>query len=144
MECQLKLYKALEADAKDEFHLLEHLCCQEFFTPESVKFLREDESFIICSENGHGIECGMHGHLGPNGLRGNPAQFARMGRRANTGHTHSTGIHDGIYTSGTMSLLDMIYNKGPSSWSHSEIVTYPNGKRAIVTFWEGGWRAEDE
>lgn len=35
----------------------------------------------------------------------------------------------------------MGYNKGPSSWSHSHVVTYPNGKRAVVTMRGTRWRA---
>jgi hypothetical protein len=70
-----------------------------------------------------------------------PTAFAKMGRRVNTAHTHSAGIQDHVYTAGTSSLLDMRWNKGPSSWSHSHIVTYPNGTRAIFTIWKGKWRA---
>jgi hypothetical protein len=47
---------------------------------------------------------------------------------------------DGIYTSGTTSKLDMGYNKGLSSWSHSHVVTLPNGKRQIITLQNGRWR----
>ena len=102
-------------------------------------FLREDDSFTICDGE---IECGMHGHLGANGAKGTPRQFTKMGPKANTGHTHSPSIIDGIYTAGTSSKLDMGYNKGLSSWSHSHIVTYPNGKRTIVTMQDGQFRAK--
>ena len=56
-------------------------------------------------------------------------------------HTHQAGIYDGVYTAVTSSVLDLGYNRGPSSWSHSHIVTYANGKRAIITIWNGKWRA---
>lgn len=142
LECQLRVYKALQAyENPHDYHLLENLCFEHGV--DGVSFLRADESFIICPEYGHGIECGMHGHLGVDGARGNPAQFAKMGRKANTGHTHRAGIHDGIFTSGLLGLLNMLYNMGPSSWSHSIIVTYANGKRAIYTYWEGFWKAEE-
>lgn len=94
----------------------------------NVVFVQEDESLVIRS-----IEFGMHGHLGPNGAKGSPAGFRQIGRRANTGHTHSAGIIDGVWTAGVLGSLDMGYNKGPSSWSCSHIITYRNGKRAIVT-----------
>lgn len=103
---------------------------------KNIKLLREDESLVI-----HGIEFGMHGHLGPNGARGNPKAFRQIGKRANTGHTHSAGIVDGIYTAGVLANLDMGYNKGPSSWSQSHILTYPNGKRTIITQRGPKWRA---
>jgi hypothetical protein len=74
-------------------------------------------------------------------MRGTPQALSRMGRKANTAHTHSAGIYNGMYVAGTSSALDMEYNKGPSSWSHSHVVTHLNGKRQIVTMWDGKWRA---
>ena len=107
---------------------------------QHVRFLESDESYVICPEAG-GIECGMHGHLGSNGSRGSAAQFARMGRRVNIGHSHSATIIGDAFQAGVSGKLQMSYNRGPSSWSHSHIVTYPNGCRAIVTAWKGRWRA---
>lgn len=107
---------------------------------KAVRFLREDDSWVVCAEQGGGIQCGLHGHRGPNGSRGSPRSFRQLGVRANTAHTHSAGIVDGIYTAGVSGALDMGYNAGPSSWSHSHIVTYPSGKRAIVTQRGPRWR----
>jgi hypothetical protein len=103
-----------------------------------AKFLSADESFMTC---GHKIENGQHGHLGPSGKFGSPAELSKMGRKANTAHTHSTGIWSGLYVAGTSSKLRWNYTLGPSSWTHSHIITYPNGKRAIVTIYNGKWRA---
>ena len=110
----------------------------EQFGLQGVKFLLADESFTICGKK---IECGMHGHLGANGKPGSPQGLSIIGRRANTGHTHSAGIWNGLYVAGTTSKLKWSYTYGPSSWSHSHIVTYPNGMRSIVTMWKGKWRA---
>lgn len=140
LRCQLRKYESI-AERDDNFHLVEWACQQEG-TPESVRFLREDESFIICADAHGGIECGMHGHNGVDGARGSPLGFARMGRKSNTGHTHKAGILDGCYTAGTSSMMDLGYNRGPGSWSWSHIVTYANGKRAIYTMWNEAWRAE--
>lgn len=112
---------------------------------KNVKFLKSDESFVICGTDKAGkvlggIECGIHGHRGINGARGSSKSFRSVGRRVNVGHSHSCGIVDGVYTAGVSAKLDMGYNKGPSSWSHSHIVTYPNGKRCIVTIKNGKWR----
>jgi hypothetical protein len=102
-----------------------------------VQFLRETDSHKLC-----GIEHALHGHRGANGAKGHINSFAKMGPKANVGHTHSAAIHEGIYQAGTSSKLAMGYNEGGlSSWSHSHIVTYPNGKRAIVTVQNGKWRA---
>lgn len=115
----------------------------------NVIFLREDDSFVICNdakaeELGRtigGIECGIHGHRGVNGARGSTQGFKKIGRKVNVGHTHSAGIWDGVYAAGVSGKLDMDYNKGPSTWSHSHIVTYQNGKRTIITIKDGKWRA---
>ena len=141
LRCQLMAYQAMK-DETANFLLIEQ-ALQRYggLDADAARFLREDESFIICPDAGGGIECGMHGHLGPNGARGGANVFARMGRKANVGHSHQAGIRDGVYTAGTSSLLDLEYNRGPSSWSHSHVLTYANGKRAILTLWNNKWRA---
>jgi len=102
----------------------------------NVTMVHEDDSYLILDT----IQAGLHGHLGPNGARGAPKNLRTVGK-ANTGHTHTAGIVDGVYTCGLYALLDMGYNKGLSSWSHSLIVTYPNAKRAILTIKKGrAWR----
>jgi hypothetical protein len=134
LETQLEVYRAIRRGDR-KFHVLSYLLRDL----TGVRFLRRDESFTICNKK---IECGQHGHLGANGARGNPGSLKKIGRRANTGHTHSAGIYDGLYVAGTTSKLDWSYAKGPSSWTHSHILTYPNGQRTIVTFYADAWRAE--
>lgn len=102
----------------------------------NVRFLQVDESCVI-----HGIENGMHGHYGPNGARGNHRAFRSIGAKTNTAHEHSAGLLDGQAVAGLLARLDMGYNKGPSSWSQSNIITYKNGKRAILTQRGPEWRA---
>ena len=104
-----------------------------------AKFLGWDESFLICKKR---LECGQHGDLGANGTKGSPSALAKVGRRSNIGHTHVAGIWDGLYVAGTSTDFRMGYNHGPSSWTHSHILTYANGKRCIITCFEGAWRAE--
>ena len=93
-----------------------------------TRFLKRDESFTV-----NGIECGMHGDIGLNGARATPKSFMKIGIKASTGHTHSAAINEGVYTAGCCCELDQGYNKGPSSWSHSQIIHYPNGRRTILT-----------
>ena len=104
----------------------------------AAKFLIADESYLICDRK---IECGMHGHLGPGGRRGSPDNLSKLARKANTAHTHSCGIYNGLYVAGTSSKLRWDYATGPSSWSNTHIITYPNGKRTLVTIYNGKWRA---
>lgn len=111
-------------------HILEH-ALREYggaFAEYSPKFLITDESLVLA-----GVEMGFHGHNGINGARGNPKQFQKLAMPINTGHTHSASIHGAVYTAGVTGSLDMGYNQGPSSWSHSHILTYKNGKRCIIT-----------
>jgi hypothetical protein len=139
MKSVLAKLEAIQASRTD-FHMMRHWFYWDQ-DQQNVRFLDEDESFVICPDRNGGIECGMHGHHGPNGAYGNPSAFAKMGRKANTGHTHQAGIKDGIYTAGISNSLDQLYNIGPSSWSLSEILTYLNGKRSIITLRNGKWRA---
>lgn len=139
LENQLEVYRRIE-DGDENFHLVEWALRRKG-VPESVRFLRQDEPFVICPKFGGGIECGMHGDLGPNGARGTPNGLMRMGRRANTGHTHSAGIYEGLWVAGLTARLEQGYNVGPGSWSHSQIVTHPNARRQMITIWNGKWRA---
>ncbi len=140
LECQTSLYKSIARKDKN-FHLVEAVLKNLGVSPD-IKFLRTDESFIICKETG-GIECGMHGHLGVNGARGGTKSLSKIGKKANTGHTHSAGIIHGLYTAGTCSKLQLDYNSGPSSWSHTHTITYKNGKRSQITMRKNGeWCAD--
>lgn len=131
-ELKLAKLKAIRY-GNDDFHMLEYALTQVCDT--KARFLREDESFIIAREFGGGIECGNHGHRGPGGSRGAPVSLSKMGRKSNYGHIHGCVIMLGAWWAGVMGALDQGYNKGPSNWTHSLIVTYSNGKRAMVTIW---------
>lgn len=135
LETQTMKYRAVDEGNK-KFHLVESVL-RELGVHKDIRFLRDDESFLICGE----IESGMHGHLGVNGARGYALSFSKTGRKSNTGHTHSAQILHGAYVAGTSSEKRLEYNKGLSSWSHSHIITYLSGKRCIVTAKKGKWRA---
>lgn len=139
LESQLAVYQAIERQDHD-FHLVEHALRLKG-VPEDVHFLRQDEPYSILPDKSGGIECGMHGDLGPNGARGTPQSLMRMGRKAVTGHTHSAGIYDGLWVAGLTARLEHGYNIGPGSWSHSQVIIQPNGKRQMITIWNGKWRA---
>lgn len=136
LRAQLHMYESLRKDPKKFVNMLRWAVEQINGERANVRFLDEDESFVQL-----GIEHGMHGHLGLNGARGTPRGYAKMGRRVSHGDKHTAGIVDGVYTAGLTGDHDQGYNRGPGSWSRSHIVTYQNGKRAIVTMWNGKWRA---
>jgi hypothetical protein len=100
-----------------------------------VKFLEPDESHTIA-----GIECGMHGHRGPNGSRGSIRNLRRIGVKSIIGHSHAPGIDEGCYQTGTSTRLRLEYNTGPSGWLNTHAVIYANGKRALLNIIGGEWR----
>jgi hypothetical protein len=128
-------------DRRDKGFMAFEWACRELEVPADVRFLKRDESFILCPDANGGIECGQHFDLGANGMRGTPMGFAKTGRKLSGGDKHSACIIDGTYVAGVAGDLDHGYNEGMSSWSNSHTVTYPNGKRCIVTVWKGKWRA---
>lgn len=134
LDLQLATYLAIKAN--EDFSIFEYACKMVNSELDDVLFLRTDESYNICGD----IECGAHSHNGNNGARGSVMAFQKQGIKANIGHSHSATIKDGVYQAGVSGLLDMGYNIGGSSWSHSHIVTYSNGKRAIITLKDGKWR----
>lgn len=122
------------ADGNDDFLLAEYAFRETGCDIQNVRFLRNTDSFVICPHSGGGIECALHGDLGANGAKGHINAFAKMGPKANLGHTHAAAIYEGIYVAGHSCKRDMVYNRGGlTSWSPSHIVTYPNGKRTIIT-----------
>lgn len=104
---------------------------------KGIKWLRQGESSIVL-----GIECGMHFDQGPNGARGSANNLAKMGRKANGGHSHTARAVQGIRQAGTSGNLSPDYIKGsPSSWSAMHIITHHTGKRQFVHMRNGRWCA---
>jgi len=102
-----------------------------------VIFLKSDDSFKISDKE---IECGVHGHLGPNGTRGSIVSMEKSYTNSNTGHLHSPEIYRGAWGAGTSSYLRLSYNRGPSSWMQSHIVTYSNGSRQLINIINKEWK----
>jgi len=100
-----------------------------------VTFLTRNGSFFV-----QGVEYGQHGDRGPNGVKGAPNAFVRVGVKMIIGHGHSPGIYDGVYQVGTSSQMDMGYNAGFSSWAHTHAVQYQTGKRSLLHVLPEGWR----
>lgn len=103
-----------------------------------VRFLRVDESLQVL-----GCELGMHGHLGPNGSRGNPRNLSTIGTRFIMGHLHGGGwcIFKGGYQAMTSTFLMLGYTKGPSSWLQGHVWLHGNGKRQTCILIDGEHRA---
>ena len=138
MQLQTALLDAIERRDR-RFNVLEYALRQKS-VPEDILFLDEDQSYVICRDVDGGIEIGLHGDLGPNGSRGSTRGLTKLGRAVNKGHDHTAAIRENVYSVGACST-DFSYMAGPSSHSVSHIVTFPNGRRQIITMWEGRWRA---
>lgn len=140
LQSQLRIYQAIEESRRNysifEDTLRTHYVGPGGFSVDGVRFLREDESCVV-----DGVEMANHGHNGANGSRGNIRQFARSGPKTTFGHTHSPGIFEGAFNTGTTTLMDCGYNKGLSSWSHTHCVQYVSGERALITIKNGKYRA---
>jgi hypothetical protein len=101
-----------------------------------IKFLKSEEDFKI-----EGIQCGAHGHQGPNGARGNIINMEVAYGNSVTGHAHSPEILRGAWQVGTSSLLKLEYNTGgASSWLHSSCLIWPGGTRQLINSINGKWR----
>lgn len=115
---------------------------QAHWPVKGVRYLAPGESYVVCRDAGGGIELGLHGDLGPGGARGSVRNLARIGRKVVIGHSHSAGIFHGAYQVGVSARLDLEYARGaPSSWTHTDCVVHHSGKRQMVTWWRGKWRA---
>ncbi len=101
-------------------------------------FIPADCTYEVC-----GIELAYHGDIGPNGSRGSAKALERIGAKTVIGHSHSPCIVGGCYQTGTSSRLQMGYNVGPSSWLHSHVLIYANGKRTHINVVRGQWRKGD-
>lgn len=50
---------------------------------------------------------------------------------------NSARIIEGVYQAGCSRTLRASYAKGPSSWSHTHVIQYPNGRRTLLTLING-------
>lgn len=105
-------------------------------SPKRCRFLSSDEAFVIA-----GVDLGNHGHMGANGARGSLRGLAKQGVKSIVGHSHTPGIYEGAMQVGTSSMLRLGYNKGASSWLHTHALLYANGKRTLINFIGGKYKA---
>ena len=134
LDMQSAIYKSIVRG--ESLPVFEYACNLVDDGLKDVKFLKEDESFRIVGN----IECGSHGHNGNNGSRGGMQTYLKLGVKHNLGHVHGAAMREGVCYAGMSGDLEQGYNKGGSSWNHSHIITYLNGKRTIITLKNGKWK----
>lgn len=125
------LYDALpivraKMDGKDPLRfLIEDMCGLKH--PDKIKWLNRDEDYVV-----YGIVNDAHGDKGANGSKGSMKSLEKSYFKATIGHSHTAGIFRNIYQVGTSTVLKLSYNSGPSSWTNTMCVQYPNGSRQLI------------
>lgn len=137
-ELQLAVLRSLEAGA-NRFNVLEH-ALREKGAPAPVRFLAEDESFVLCKEVNGGIEVGLHGDRGVSGAKGSTQGLMKLGRPVIKGHDH-TATRRGSVTSVGACAKRFPYMAGPGASSVTHAVVFENGAHQLITMWKEKWRA---
>lgn len=119
-------------------------CAVEYINGGGIKetlWLAPGQSYVVCKNDGGGIELGFHGDQGPGGSRGSLKNLSNLGRKVVIGHGHGAGIINGAWQVGVM-VLELEYAMGsPGNWSISFCVIHENGKRQMLTVFDGKWHA---
>lgn len=105
-------------------------------SPDNWHFLQRSDSSMIA-----GVECGAHGDMGLNGARPSLNSMESIYGNCVIGHNHSAAIQRGVFRVGTLSKLDMGYNRGPSSWTPTCCLIYENGQRQLINSVNGKCRS---
>jgi len=95
--------------------------------PSNWHFLQRDDTSMIAD-----VECGSHGDLGLNGAKPSLNGLEKIYGNCVIGHNHTAAIQRGVFRVGTLSNLNMGYNRGPSSWTQTCCLIYDNGQRQLI------------
>ena len=133
-ETKTAMLKAMASG--NEIDPLAYWGAQKILNRDNVVFLGRNESFAV-----DGVEYSQHGDVGINGARGGLYGYTKGGAKMVVGHSHTPGIADGVYQTGTSSRMAMGYNTGLSGWKHTHCVHYASGKRTLIHIIDGKWRA---
>lgn len=75
------------------------------------------------------IDLHLHGDKGPKGARGSRKNLSKIGSKTIIGHSHSPGIREGCYQTGTMTYLGLEYTGPVGDWLNAHVSIDPFGKR---------------
>lgn len=82
------------------------------------------------------LEVGLHGDIGLNGAKGSTQSYTYFNISMNKGHDHTLRKKGKVWSAGAM-RINFPYMNGGHSHSISNIITYPNGKRSVLTLRNG-------
>ena len=103
--------------------------------PGPIEWLKVDEDYKIA-----GCQMGAHGHLGSSGTKGTLRAMELAYNDSFTGHTHAAEILRNSWRVGTTTFLQLSYNFGPSAWTNTAGILYPNGQRQLLNIIFGKWK----
>jgi hypothetical protein len=86
------------------------------------------------------IEYNLHGDKGNGGARGSAMGFVRAAPKVISAHSHTPYRREGHGCVGTSTNMDMVYNRGLSTWAHAHIIVYPSGHWTHVFIRDGRYR----
>lgn len=114
---------------------LEYAISKYMTIPDNVVFLSRKDSMKVGNR-----EMAAHGDLGQNGGPAGLNGIEKVYGECLIGHAHSPAIQRGVFRMGTMTKLDMGYNRGPSTWVNGFGLAYENGKAQLVNFINGEFK----
>ena len=86
-----------------------------------------------------GIECSLHGDKGPNGARGSIKNLRRIGPKVIIGHSHTPGIDEGAYQTGTLTRSEAEYTGPVGSWLNTHCSIDAFGKSHLQAWVAGAF-----
>jgi hypothetical protein len=110
--------------------------CRRLGVPESVHFMKRDESLKLKD-----TEFGFHGDKGVGGSKGTLGQYAGLGVKTVSAHGHVPGIWGGAWRVGVTGKLEMSYNLKPSAWACAHVLQFKSGKKQLVFIFRGQFDA---
>lgn len=91
-----------------------------------------------------GVQMGAHGHLGVDGARGSAQDLEKTFGDAMLGHLHYARIVGRLYIVGHSSHPRHGYNRGPSRWSTTPGIVWPQGQKQLVNIVNGRYCLDDQ
>ncbi|MEM2131438.1 MAG: hypothetical protein QXR96_02860, partial [Candidatus Woesearchaeota archaeon] len=110
--------------------------------PKNVKFLRANQDYKIL-----GYQLANHGHLGPNGQRGNAKTIEADAGKSISGHTHQAEILRETYIVGTSTDLVLPYSQGPNACTNTNALFWNvsgKGQVQLVNVIKGYYSRADQ
>jgi hypothetical protein len=100
----------------------------------NLKFVKDTDNHYVGN-----VLC-KHGHEGMSGARVGFLTLAKVYNFYVAGHTHSPAVFRNAVCVGVTGNLNMGYNKGASSWGHSNALIHPDSSMQLLGIINGLWR----